>query len=181
MQAIELTPTSYIVLGLLNQAGETTPYRLKQMVDASVGHFWSLHRSQLHAEPARLARAGYLRERQEPDGRRRKRYTLTDRGKEALAVWVATPTEQFTELRDLAFLKLFFGTDPSAQANAKLTVLRPLLETYETMLAAARSDGRFTGDAQRGPLRTLQAGIDQTRSAIGTWERIAGESRSASR
>jgi PadR family transcriptional regulator AphA len=181
MQAIELTPTSYIVLGLLNQAGETTPYRLKQMVDASVGHFWSLHRSQLHAEPARLARAGYLSERQEPAGRRRKRYALTDRGKEALAVWVATPTEQFTELRDLAFLKLFFGTDPSAQANAQLTVLRPLLETYETMLAAARSDDRFTGDAQRGPLRTLQAGIDQTRSAIGTWERIAGESRSASR
>jgi PadR family transcriptional regulator AphA len=175
MQAIELTPTSYIVLGLLEQAGETTPYRLKQIVDVSVGHFWSLHRSQLHAEPARLARAGYLSERQEPDGRRRKRYALTERGKQALAQWVATPTDQFTELRDLAFLKLYFGADPSAQANAQLAVLRPLLQTYEAMLAAALSAGRYAGDAQRGPVRTLQAGIDQTRSAIGTWERIAWE------
>jgi hypothetical protein len=54
-------------------------------------------------------------------------------------------------------------------------VLRPLLETYEAMLAAATGAGRYTGDAQRGPLRTLQAGIDQTKSAIGTWERVAGE------
>jgi DNA-binding PadR family transcriptional regulator len=180
MQEIELTPTSHIVLGLLAQAGETTPYRLKQMVDGSVGHFWSLHRSQLHAEPARLARAGYLSERQEPDGRRRKLYTLTERGQKALAQWVATPTDQFTELRDLAFLKLFFGADPAAQANAQLAVLRPLLDRYETMLAAATSDGRARSDGRRGPLQTLQAGIDQARSAILTWERIAAEAGSAS-
>jgi PadR family transcriptional regulator, regulatory protein AphA len=180
MQEIELTPTSFIVLGLLAQAGEATPYRLKQVVDASVGHFWSLHRSQLHAEPARLARAGYLSERQEPDGRRRKRYALTERGQEALARWVATPTDQFTELRDLAFLKLFFGADPSAQANAQLAVLRPLLETYEAMLDATTSDGRAASNGPLGPLQTLQAGIDQTRTAILTWERIAGEGRTTS-
>ena len=64
MQEIQLTPTSYIVLGLLDQASEATPYELKQMVDVSVGHFWSLPRSQLYAEPVRLARAGYLKVRQ---------------------------------------------------------------------------------------------------------------------
>jgi len=179
MQEIELTPTSYIVLGLLAQAGEATPYRLKQMVDGSVGHFWSLHRSQLHAEPARLARAGYLTERREPDGRRRKRYALTKRGQEALALWVATPTDQFTELRDLALLKLFFGADPSALAEAQLAVLRPLLESYETMLAAATGDGQVAGEDQRGSLQTLEAGIDHVRTAILTWERIAREAHSA--
>lgn len=179
MQEIELTPTSYIVLGLLAQAGEGTPYRLKQMVDNSVGHFWSLHRSQLHAEPARLARAGYLTEHREPDGRRRKRYALTERGREALARWVATPTDEFTELRDLAFLKLFFGADPSALADAQLAVLRPLLESYETTLAAATGEDQVTGEDQRGPLQTLQAGIDHVRTAIHTWERIAGEAHSA--
>ncbi|HTZ63099.1 MAG TPA: PadR family transcriptional regulator, partial [Solirubrobacteraceae bacterium] len=69
---IELTPTSHIVLGLLSLSGQATPYDLKQMVSASVGHFWSLPHSQLYAEPARLARAGYVTEQQEPDGRRRK-------------------------------------------------------------------------------------------------------------
>ena len=61
---IELTPTSYIVLGLLSLSGEATPYDLKQMVTATVGHFWSLPHSQLYAEPTRLARAGYVTENQ---------------------------------------------------------------------------------------------------------------------
>lgn len=178
MQEIELTPTSHIVLGLLAQAGEATPYRLKQMVDGSVGHFWSLHRSQLHAEPARLTKAGYLTERREPDGRRRKRYALTGRGREALAEWVTTPTDQFTELRDLALLKLFFGADPSALADAQLAVLRPLLEAYETSLAVAMSDGQAASVGGRGPRQTLQAGIDHVRTAITTWERIATEAQS---
>jgi PadR family transcriptional regulator, regulatory protein AphA len=168
MQEIELTPTSYIVLGLLAQTGETTPYRLKQIVDGSVGHFWSLHRSQLHAEPARLARAGYLSEHQEPDGRRRKRYALTNRGRAAFEQWGATPTDQFTELRDLALLKLYFGADPSTLADAQLTVLRPLLQSYEATLAAATSDDQSPNDDRRGPLQTL------------TWERIADEAHSAS-
>jgi len=35
--AIRLTPTSYIVLGLIDACGEATPYELKQMVAAGVG------------------------------------------------------------------------------------------------------------------------------------------------
>ena len=41
MQEVRLTPTSYIVLGLLEFAGESTPYGLKQLVSASVGNFWA--------------------------------------------------------------------------------------------------------------------------------------------
>lgn len=37
-KVINLTPTSYIVLGLLSLTDEATPYDLKQMVGASVGH-----------------------------------------------------------------------------------------------------------------------------------------------
>src|SRR5205814_954469 len=95
---IQLTPTSYIVLGLLGEADEATPYELKRMVDATVGHFWSLPRSQLYAEPSRLARSGYLTENQEETGRRRKRYALTERGREALTQWTDTPTHRLTEL-----------------------------------------------------------------------------------
>ena len=58
---IRLTPTSYIVLGLLEAAGEATPYDLKQMVAVGLGNFWSLQHAQLYTEPERLAGAGYLR------------------------------------------------------------------------------------------------------------------------
>lgn len=171
VQDIQLTPTSYIVLGLLSRAGEATPYQLKQMVDVSVGHFWSVPRSQLYAEPARLARAGYLTEGQEPDGRRRKRYALTERGQEALQRWTDAPTQEFTELRDLAFLKLFFGADPAAMAEAQLAALRPLLQFYETVRATD------AGDGPGGPRQTLEAGIDHVKTSIRAWERIARETR----
>ncbi len=169
MQEIQLTPTSYIVLGLLAQAGEATPYELKQLVDASVGHFWSLPRSQLYAEPARLARAGHLTENQEPGGRRRKRYALTEQGREALQRWTGAPTHQLTELRDLAFLKLYFGADPAIMAEAQLAALRPLLKTYQAMHANSGET------SPTGPRQTLQAGIDHVRASIRAWERIARE------
>ena len=54
--AARLTPTSYIVLGLLAWMGESTPYRLKQVVARSVGNFWTLQHAQLSTEPERLAR-----------------------------------------------------------------------------------------------------------------------------
>src|ERR671910_119401 len=68
MQEVRLTPTSYIVLGLLEWAGESTPYRLKQLVAVSVGYFWSLQHAQLYTEPeipanrARLAEYERLRD-----------------------------------------------------------------------------------------------------------------------
>jgi PadR family transcriptional regulator, regulatory protein AphA len=168
---IQLTPTSYIVLGLLSQAGEATPYQLKQMVDYSVGHFWSVPRSQVYAEPARLARAGYLTEGQEADGRRRKQYALTRQGREALERWTSAPTREHTELRDLAFLKLFFGADPVAMAEAQLGALRSLLQFYETVHA------NEVPDEPSGPRQTLEAGIDYVRTGIRVWERIAREAR----
>jgi len=84
LQGIRLTPTSYIVLGLLELAGESTPYALKQLVAGSVGYFWTLQHAQLYTEPARLAEAGYVVEKREETGRRRKLYSITDRGRKAL-------------------------------------------------------------------------------------------------
>jgi PadR family transcriptional regulator AphA len=168
MQDIQLTPTSYIVLGLLGQAGEATPYALKQMAERSVGHFWATPRSQLYAEPARLARAGYLTESQEPGGRRRKVYALTERGSDALRSWVAAPTHRLTTLRDLAFLKLYFGADPAVLADAQRAALTTLLTTFEAMRDAS-------ADAPRGARQTLDAGIDHVEASIRAWDRIAHE------
>jgi DNA-binding PadR family transcriptional regulator len=168
-QDIQLTPTSYIVLGLLDRAGEASPYQLTRLADASVGNFWSLPRSQLYSEPARLARAGYLSEEQEQSGRRRKRYVLTERGSHALRRWTEEPTYDYPELRDPSLLKIFFGADPQAMAAAQLSTLLPLLAKFEEMRA------KDTGDGPDGPRQTLQVGIDHVETSIRAWERIARE------
>jgi PadR family transcriptional regulator, regulatory protein AphA len=168
---IELTSTSHIVLGLLSMAGEATPYDLKQMVAASVGQFWTLPASQLHsqlyAEPARLARAGYLTEEREKQGRRRKLYRLTDLGRAALEAWLSVLTPEPYVLRDPALLKLFFGADAQKLAEAQLETYRQKLAAYEALAAADSGDGR------RGPWLALELGTRHARETVRFWEERA--------
>ncbi|HEV2772540.1 MAG TPA: PadR family transcriptional regulator [Thermoleophilaceae bacterium] len=162
-----LTPTSYIVLGLLERAGESTPYDLKQLVAGSVGNFWSVPHSQLYAEPERLARGGFLRERREAWGRRRRLYSVTERGHEALAAWRAEPTEDLPELRDPGLLKLFFGGEERALAAVRRDAHRAKLAEYE---ARRELDN---GEGPRGPWRTLDAGIAHEREWVRFWTTLA--------
>src|SRR5258708_40203283 len=101
----------------------------------SLSDLWSVQHTQLYGEPARLAKAGYLTEQQEPTGRRRKTYALTKKGREALAEWLTGPTSAFTELRDLGLLKLYFGADPEAVAAEQAELHRRKLAEYETLVA----------------------------------------------
>jgi PadR family transcriptional regulator, regulatory protein AphA len=164
---IRLTPTSYIVLGFVELGGELTPYELKQRLEVSAGHFWSVPHSQLYAEPARLAAAGHLRERQEQGGRRRKRYTITAKGREALARWRDEATEEMPELRDLSLLKLFFGGDVKGIAAAQADVHGRQLATYEQLLEADTDEG------PRGIWLSLEAGIAHEREWVRFWRRLA--------
>lgn len=159
----QLTHTSHIVLGLLSMIGEATPYDLKQTASATIGHFWSLPHSQLYAEPARLARAGYVTEHQEHEGRRRKRYALTDRGREALEAWLAVLTPEPYELRDLAVLKLFFGADERDLAEVQLETHRQKLAEYDAMRKQA------TGEIPNGPRLALELGTRHERETIRFW------------
>jgi DNA-binding PadR family transcriptional regulator len=175
---IELTPTSFIVLGLLSRFGDASPYDLKQMASASVGRFWTLPHSQLYAEPARLARAGYLTEEQEQRGRRRKRYSLATRGRRALDDWLGRLTPEPYVLRDLALLKLFFGADVGELANGQL-------ETHRRMLAEFTALSKLDpGTGPRGPWLALDLGIKHERAAVRFWEehsRTGKEKRQAPR
>ena len=167
MADVTLTPTSYIVLGLLSQAGEATPYALKRAIEGSIGNFWTVPHSQLYSEPARLARAGYLKESQEPAGRRRKTYALTARGRRALDEWRDAPTAELPELRDLSLLKLFFGGDPDRLADAQLAAHRAKLDAYRALRSADEGSG------PRGPWRALEAGLAHEREWTRFWEKLA--------
>src|SRR5215212_63539 len=164
---MQLTPTSYIVLGLLDLRGEATPYDLKGMVEASIGNFWSVPHSQLYAEPARLADAGYVKERRETTGRRRRHYALTAKGREALAAWRDEPTDQLPELRDLSLLKMFFGAEPRRLAATQLEAHERKLAYYKALLAGDR------GEDPRGIFATLRAGVRHEEEWVKFWSELA--------
>lgn len=163
---MQLTPTSFIVLGLLESFGAATPYALKQMVARSVGNFWTLHHAQLYSEPERLTRGGYVTEERERGGRRRKTYAITDSGRDALAAWRAQTTDAIPELRSPALLKLFFGADPAQVAPPQLEAHRLKLAEYE------RIRDTMPESVPEGPRIALDAGIANERQQISWWEAI---------
>ena len=166
---ISLTPTSYIVLGLVNQAGEATPYSLKQMAAATIGNFFSIPHSQIYAEPDRLAGAGYLTVRREHSGRRRKHYSLTARGRRALKDWLESPTEEMYELRDPGLLKLAMGSDAKALARAQLPAHEERLRHFQEILHVLEVSG-----ASHEQRLVVESGIGHEREYVRFWKRVAG-------
>jgi PadR family transcriptional regulator AphA len=169
---ISLTPTSYIVLGLVRQAGETTPYSLKQMAAATIGNFFSIPHSQLYAEPERLAGAGLLSVRREEGGRRRKHYSLTTRGRKALESWLESPTEEMYELRDPGLLKLAMGSDAKALAQAQLPAHEERLQRFQEILRVLEASGATI--EQR---LVVESGIGHEREYVRFWKRVLGSAR----
>jgi PadR family transcriptional regulator AphA len=170
LKDIRLTPTSYIVLGLLMQAGEATPYDLKAMVAGGIGNLWSLQHTQLYAEPERLAGAGYLTETREDGGRRRKLYSITPAGRDAFHLWLSAELGgELPELRDIGLLKVFFGADPRPIAIGQLRAHREKLREYTELEQA------LSGAELAGPVTTLLAGIGHEREWIRYWADLAGE------
>jgi PadR family transcriptional regulator, regulatory protein AphA len=170
LPGIRLTPTSYIVLGLLAQADEATPYDMKAMVAAGLGNLWSLQHTQLYAEPERLADAGYLVAAQEQGGRRRKLYRITPAGRAALAAWLAAgSTDELPEIRDISLLKVFFGADPRPIARRQAQAHRAKLSEYQELEQGLDKIG------PSGPLTALRAGIGHEREWVRYWDGLAGE------
>ena len=182
MSTEQLTPTSYLVLGLLAREGPSTPYELKRHVAATLGHFWSFPHTLLYGEPARLTGLGLLTEQREEDGRRRRIFTITPAGLEALQAWLGQPSQQPTELRDPGLLQLFFAELGPAEARvaiaaAQLATHRARLAEYEDGQPVERGSGgldsgRRTAERWRG--ETVRMGILYERAAVDFWEGVAG-------
>jgi DNA-binding PadR family transcriptional regulator len=168
LQDPKLTPTSYIVLGLLDgAAGELTPYDLKQLMAISVDNFWSTPHAQVYREPARLAAGGYVVERREPEGRRRRFFAITDKGRAALEAWRRQAPDEAPELRDAGVLKLFFGADPALVAAHQLPLHEAKLAEYRTLRAA------IAASVPAGQLLALDTGILHEEAMIAMWRVVA--------
>lgn len=164
----QLTPVSYVVLGLVAE-GATTPYDMKQTAARSVGYFWSFPHSQLYAEPARLAELGLLAEQQESSGRRRRVYTLTPAGRKALDEWLREPTTEQPQIRDTGLLKLFFGEGLSPDELAALA--RAQEEAHRARLAVYEEKASEIDHPQHAA--TLRAGLLFEQHFIDFWRDVA--------
>jgi PadR family transcriptional regulator AphA len=183
----KLTPTSYLVLGLLAREGPSTPYELERHVRATLGHFWSFPHTLLYSEPPRLAGFGLVVEERETEGRRRRVFAITKAGEEALRAWLDRPSDEPTELRDPGLLQLFFGDLASAASHLRLAEQQ--LAIHRAKLAAYREDQRLEGRVQasaRGQRtverwrgETLPMGIAYERGAVDFWEDVAYRARAA--
>ena len=135
-----MTTTSYAILGLLAIKPWTT-YELIRQVDRSLRRIWPRAQSKLYEEPKKLVALGYARASEEQVGqRRRTRYTITPRGRRALASWLdepgAGPVLEFEQLLKIHFADS--GTKHDVLAN--LAATRDWVRTQnEENLATARA------------------------------------------
>jgi PadR family transcriptional regulator AphA len=176
-----LTPTSYLVLGLLAREGPSTPYELERHVGATLGNFWSFPHTLLYSEPARLAGLGLVTETREQDGRRRRVFTITEAGLHAIEAWLDRPHAEPTQLRDLGLLQLFFAdlAPPTARlrlAEQQVAIHRAKLSAYEEdarldRRREASGQGQRTVEHWRG--QTLRKGLLYERAAVEFWEDVA--------
>lgn len=175
--SLTLGPSSYIVLGLLSQCGPGTSYDLKRWADESVGLFWTFPRSQLYAEPQRLALLGLLTETQEDGGRRKRIYQVTEAGKAALQAWLSEPAG-FPELRDLGLLKLFFAEDSSQGQVQQLAAEQ--LQVHRERLAVYQALSRLPDVPPEGPnafgRHTLRMGFLYEEANIMFWTELLDSS-----
>jgi DNA-binding PadR family transcriptional regulator len=166
MSTPRLSQTSFIVLGLLEQAGSATPYDLKRVAEISTNNFWTVPHTQIYTECARLAEIGLLVEEREQTGRRRRVYRVTEEGRKHLQRWRGEPSEGTSELRDASTLKLFFGGDPAALAAGQVEAHERQLATYEQLIEAKDY-------LPSGQVLALECGIGHEREWVRFWRRVA--------
>jgi DNA-binding PadR family transcriptional regulator len=103
-----LTTTSYAILGLLAVRPWGT-YELASQMDRALGLFWPRARSKIYEEPKKLVALGLAKSADESVGRRKRTvYSITAKGRRALAAWVRTPGAG-PELEFEALVKVFFA------------------------------------------------------------------------
>jgi PadR family transcriptional regulator, regulatory protein AphA len=170
---VRLSPISYVVLGVIGLRGPSTPYQLKQAIERSVRYFWPFPHSQLYGEPERLSRAGLLDQEVEEGGRRRRVYSLTSSGQQALENWLKTPPGEVFEMRDMAVLQLFFSEFTSTAELVRLA--KDQVRLYKERLAVYQAiieynEGRELAARRMAP---LDLGVRMATACLEFWSNIA--------
>lgn len=148
------SPATYALLGLL-ATRSWTGYELTQQVKRSLRYAWPTSDGHLYREQKRLVKLGWASVEDEPVGARtRKRYAITDDGRDALERWLATTPDE-PQLHVESVLRAFYAdrgsTDDLTSSLARSAEdARQVLRDIAAIVAEYRSDG--------GPLALLEAG-----------------------
>jgi DNA-binding PadR family transcriptional regulator len=112
-----------VILVLVGEHGAGA-HDLRRMAERGARVYWAAAPSQFYSEPKRLAALGYLDARSEP-GRTHARthYTLTDRGRDALRRWLATPAP-FPRIQHEAAVRVMAAdlVDPAVIRDSLVTL-----------------------------------------------------------
>jgi DNA-binding PadR family transcriptional regulator len=164
------------VLGL----GPRSGYEIKQLVDNSTRFFWAASYGQIYPELRRLADAGLVAGKPDPQGgRQRTVYRLTATGGRALREWLATPP-QVQENRDESLLKVFFSDFAGPETTLK--ALEAKAEYHRGVVARLTEiESEAAKDPQSSTYLTLRFGIACNEFAAEFCEREAKRLRAPSR
>jgi len=177
----QLNPTGRVILGMI-ALGKRTGYDIKQLVDSSTRYFWAASYGQIYPILKRLAAEGLAERRRETQRGKPDRhvYSLTAKGREELARWLAVPARSAPARSEL-LLKLFLGgagspADSLAQVEHFEARQRELLATYDGIERQLRKE--MAGHPQlpfslitlhygQGRCRAALAWCEETRATLG--------------
>jgi DNA-binding PadR family transcriptional regulator len=133
----DVTSTSYSILGLLAIKPYTT-YELARQMERTYNQWWPRARSKIYEEPKTLVAHGLATAVKDRVGKRpRTTYTITAKGRRALAAWLKIPGDGPTlEFEQLT--KIFLADQGTkADALATLDAARVWAASYMTGFADA--------------------------------------------
>lgn len=144
----ELPTTSFAVLGLLSY-GPLSGYALASLAEQSIANFWTIAKSQVYRELARLEELGYVkgtdvRQEKLPDKRI---YELTNEGRSSLVRWLNTSSQdkEGTKMRSTFLLKVFFGNlmeqeQLLAMIRAQRDQAKQMIDKFDLIMDQLRTD-----------------------------------------
>ncbi len=149
------SPATYGLLGLL-AVRSWTGYELTQQVRRSLRFVWATSEGHLYREQRHLVALGWATVSDEPAGQRtRKRYAITDAGRQALKEWLGTtPEEPHVQIEGV--LRTFLADQGSPEDL--VAALRATGDNARAMLSDLCG---FVEDylADGGPLDMLERGV----------------------
>lgn len=159
-----LNATAGSLLGFLHE-GPMTGWDLVATAQQRIGEFWSLTRSQVYRELARMADAGLV-EAGHPGARDKRPYRITRQGREAFADWICRPPGAET-IRFPLLLTIAFGRHVPAPVLASFIARHRI--AHADRLSAYEQQRRALGDsadADAYAIATLDFGIAYERAVL---------------
>ena len=172
-QPAQLDDTSLAVLGLIALRGPSTAYEVRRALSRITNEYWPVPPVTPYRAATRLEDLGLLQAEQEPGGRRRRVYSLTDAGRATLQAWVSEPSNETMKIRDPGQLHLLFAELAEPAAIGELA--RAQMRGYEVRLALLdATEARLAGDPERARrLAPLKLGRAVYGAALSFWTSVA--------